>query len=1099
LQCIIPLLNAVKVANHASHAPESRAIITPMRLPLPPLLESKLADFRRHVWTVKLLEGLLAALAGLYLGWLLHFILDRIIETPGWLRWLLLLGGASWLGIGLPLIWHRWVWRQRRLEDAARVLRRSFPRLGDQLLGIVELARGESAASGRSERLVQAAMEQAAEAVRERDLRGALPLHGVSTRSWVLGSLIVIFASMLFLTREATLNAFARWLMPWEEIPRYTFARVQPLPEQRVVPLGEPMELRVPLEPSARWHPAQAKVTLDGFPTLTSALKAGEYAWRLPPLQTDASLHLRVGDVIECIRIQPRTRPELSSLTLQLTLPDYLQYTTQPRLEIRGGSVRVLKGSQATLEASADRELAAAWLDEKALQTSAASLRGTSTLITASSEHALLWRDVHGLEPKAPLLLHLDAVQDEAPRLSARRESREQVVLDTETITLTLEAQDDFGLHQLGLEWRSAETGKVLGSKISHAGEPEKSSLTAPATFCASRDEVSPQRIELRGWALDYLPGRARCYSAPFTFVILNKTDHALWLTEQFGKWLESARESYEREQQLHATNKELRQLSAEELDRPENRRKLAQQATAEQANAARLSSLNQSGRSLVEQAARNDEFDAARLESWATMLQSLQDIAAKRMPSVAELLKASSTAKTSPASPSLSSSSSPKSASSSAAKDSPPPKQGLPSLTQKDSSLTPSPEGTPKPSEASSKPSALKLPTNQLGAAPAKDGEKEAAKPAESPAQQKADEAIEEQELLLAEFARVSDELAAVLASLEASTFVKRLKKASRQQMTAASDLSTKTLSAFGLEKEPVAEAEGIAEKQKQESETLRLIQSDLEAYYARKPEMHFKNVIAQMKQMQAVRALATLGEQAADNLSGSSLSGAEYWADTLDRWAEEMVAASQCKACSSCSSESLPPEIVLQVMKALQEEMKLRDETREVENAKPAHTREEHQKLSTDLGSRQYGIQARVRGAFDHILRLPSGEAKFQKELKLLAAVMKVMEDAAVLLDQPETGAPAIAAETEAIELLLQTKRPPPNGGGGGGSNPGGGSGQGRGRAALADLGEEAGAETSRLELRPVGQSTGKAGRELPEEFKNGLDAYFNKLEAR
>jgi hypothetical protein len=29
-------------------------------------------------------------------------------------------------------------------------------------------------------------------------------------------------------------------------------------------------------------------------------------------------------------------------------------------------------------------------------------------------------------------------------------------------------------------------------------------------------------------------------------------------------------------------------------------------------------------------------------------------------------------------------------------------------------------------------------------------------------------------------------------------------------------------------------------------------------------------------------------------------------------------------------------------------------------------------------------------------------------------------------------------------------------------------------------------------------VGQSTGKAGRELPEEFKTGLDTYFNKLES-
>jgi hypothetical protein len=36
-----------------------------------------------------------------------------------------------------------------------------------------------------------------------------------------------------------------------------------------------------------------------------------------------------------------------------------------------------------------------------------------------------------------------------------------------------------------------------------------------------------------------------------------------------------------------------------------------------------------------------------------------------------------------------------------------------------------------------------------------------------------------------------------------------------------------------------------------------VRVIQSDLEAYYARKPEMHFKNVIGQMKETQVVKAL--------------------------------------------------------------------------------------------------------------------------------------------------------------------------------------------------------------------------------------------------
>src|SRR3954447_10944642 len=146
-----------------------------MHTELPPILESKLADFRKRVWLVKLLEGLLAGVFGFALSYVLVFALDRLMETPVWLRAALLIAGAAVPGLGIPLKWHRWVWRQRRLEDAARLLRRKFPRLGDQLLGIVELARMDHGAAGRSERLVEAAMAQAADAVKSQDFSRAVP------------------------------------------------------------------------------------------------------------------------------------------------------------------------------------------------------------------------------------------------------------------------------------------------------------------------------------------------------------------------------------------------------------------------------------------------------------------------------------------------------------------------------------------------------------------------------------------------------------------------------------------------------------------------------------------------------------------------------------------------------------------------------------------------------------------------------------------------------------------------------------------------------------------------------------------------------------
>lgn len=1104
-----------------------------MKTELPPILETKLTDFRQRVWTVKLIEGLLGAGFGLALSYLLVFALDRVMETPVWLRATLLIAGAMTLGLGLPLKWHRWVWRQRQLEDVARLLRRTFPRLGDQLLGIVELSRREDAS--RSERLVQAAMAQAADAVKDKDFTHAVPEAKHVQWGWAAGLTAMLAVAALTLLPDAAWNALARWVTPWRDVERFTFAKVEKVPERLVVPYAEPFDLKVRLQKDTRWSPPTAKARISDQPVVMSGLKDGTYPLAFPPQKSDAEMELSLGDVRKTVSVLPRTRPELTAISVRTRLPKYLQYKTEPVTVVHGGTVSVLKGAEAALEATASRELASAEMNGEKEKVSGAKIVTPLRKIDVDVEKRVMWQDRDGLTPREPLVLRINAIADEAPRLAARRETPEQVVLDSEVVAFDVNIEDDFGIRRTGLEWRGVNDAKAKGDKIAAAGEPEKKTLAAKATFCAARDGVEPQTLEIRAWAEDYLPDRKRAYSAAFLLHVLNKTDHALWLTEQFGKWLEAARETYEREQQLHATNRELRQMTATELDRPENRRKIAQQASAENANAARLSALNQSGRNLVEQATRNDEFDAQRLESWATMLKSLQDIAKKRMPSVADLLKQSSGAKAGAKSESQSAENppngnnkpsdrqKPQDGESKAGKPSVPQiangpdlpkgtqggkasteeqkKANMPSVADKEGSMS-KPEQQPadpnaKPSPP--KPSTMKLPTTQMAAGPSKkkDGAEET-KPAETPAQQKMDEAIDEQKLLLAEFAKVSDELAAVLASLEASTFVKRLKKASRDQLVAAKDLNTKTLGAFGLEKQPVKDASAIAEHEKKQSETVRVIQGDLEAYYARKPEMHFKNVIGQMKETQVVKMLAYLGDQAAYNLSGSSMAGAEFWADTLDRWAEEMVAASECKSCSSCSSDSLPPEIVLKVMKATHDEMKLRDETRELENSKPALAGGEHAKKSADLASKQYGIQAAVRGAFDDILKLPQGNEKFGRELKLLNAVQGVMMEAAGILDKADTGDAAVAAETEAIELLLQAKRQGKGGGGGGGGNPGGGgTAVAASEAALADLGDGADAG-AKVDARPVGQSTGKAGRELPEEFKTGLDAYFNKLEA-
>lgn len=183
---------------------------------------------------------------------------------------------------------------------------------------------------------------------------------------------------------------------------------------------------------------------------------------------------------------------------------------------------------------------------------------------------------------------------------------------------------------------------------------------------------------------------------------------------------------------------------------------------------------------------------------------------------------------------------------------------------------------------------------------------------------------------------------------------------------------------------------------------------------------------------------------------------------------------------------------------MQVLEAEIALREETRVAEQSRPALAAEQFATDAKKLSAKQVQLRGRIDGAVRRIGELPDAENNFGYELELLGAVGRVMDEAAGILARPDTGPPAIAAETEVIELLLQAKRcNPKKGGGGGGSTPGGGGAEDPAeQPALALVGSGAN-EKARPNERDVQQATGESGRALPEEFRAGLDEYFNQLE--
>lgn len=1087
------------------------------RIELPERTRSRLESFRRRLWLVKIAEGLLAGLFGLMTSYTLVFVLDRFGETPATVRAAVLVLGTLVLGIGVPWTLHRWIWRTRQLEQVARLLRRRFPRLGDQLLGIVELAHARRAEQHCSEALLRAAVEQVDEDFAKRNLEDVVSNTVLWKWGVAAGLLTLLVAIVFFLSPAASVNALARWALPWLATERYTFAQLDPLPDEMVVPLAEEFALSAKLSDETAWSPRQGFVRYGAQEPIPSALEENKYDFLLPPQKEADTVTVSIGDARKKVSVAPTPRPELTQIVAHVTLPEYLKYSHGLQQDVRGGATSLVHGSRVRFEATATRNVTFASLDGSPQTTRGSRIVTDEQLVRESMEPELIWRDELGLEGKRPLVLTIHATEDEPPVITCGGAAFEQVMLEDDVLTFEIKSADDYGVKAVGMEWEGIKSRyrnphPATGEKMLMRGKPEDRELPLSATFSAKREGIAPQSLRLRMFAIDYLPDRKRVYSPTFLVHVLTPEEHNIWLTHQLAKWFRQATDVQEKERMLYQTNVELRSLPADELDLPENRRRIETQAAAEQANARRLDTVTSAGQELIREALKNEQFNAETLETWAEMLNALEEIARNRMPSVADLLNNAASSRAGgrdqqkPGQPSQSQTASgPRVGNNRNSTPGGPgqPKKGqtaaVPKIADVESGFNENKseqQQNKEPGQAGS--GRLTLPVTTLvgGGPPPKQ------KPPAAPAQKKLAKAVEEQQGLLDEFARVADELQRILDNLEGSTFVKRFKAASRRQMELATDVNTGLLDSFGVaagkvRAAAVKHAGNLAEREEAQSDLVWWIQSDLRAYYDRVRDGKFKIVLDEMKEENPVGGLEDVGGTITRNRTGVAIASAEYWADALDRWGEQLVGpACPCNGqCPPAKGASLPPAIVLEVMRILEKEINLREETRAAELARPSLEAKEFRKRSRSLGNTQNEIGDMVTGAIKSIGELETAR-DFMREVALLSRVEEIMREAAGLLAGGETGPPTIAAETEAIELLLQAKRINPNGGGGGGATPGGGGGGDTDEAALALLGSGDELNATRI-ARTTGQATGVSGRSFPAEFRAGLDAFFGALE--
>ncbi len=1140
-------------------------------LALPEGLQRQLDAFRRTVWTIKAIEAVCGALFGVLVAWLVLFLLDRVSDTPAAVRWMLFAAAVASCA-AIPVAFHRWIWSHRGLDRLARLIARRFPSLGDQLLGIVEIVRNQSEQQ-RSRALCEAAIRQVAESAGRYDLREAVPRPRHRLWAWLAAVPLALAVTLPLFVPAAAANAWARFLSPWRLVERFTFTRVDRLPETLVIPHGEQAEVDVGLRADSQWRPDRAQARIGGGAAMTADRDGDHYRLSLPPQVTEAPLRLAVGDARQQVKLAPTFRPEITAIAASVQLPEYLGRREPLTKDVRGGVLAVVKGSTAVATATANRELAAATIDGERVEPAGATISTLPLLVEQSRDVTIEWQDRLGLSGGKPLVVSVAARDDEPPTIVVDGLAGRAVLLETETVRFGLVARDDFGVKRVGIEWIGSGSGpaavagqgdRTRGESLLAAGGPEAETLEAVGTFSPAQLGITPQTVEVRAFAEDYLPGRDRIYSAPAVFLVMGSADHALWINDQIARWKQQTAEVRDREMELLARNEELQELSADELDAPENRKSIREQAAAEKSNGRRLGRLADSGAELVRQALRNPEFDAGTLEQLAQNVQDLKEMAESRMPGVGELLQNAAEASKGDGKPGDGKPGDGKPGDGKPSDGKPggaadpqagPSAQESPEIVGEQRGGGSKPKGAGQPEESPLPPTpqvvdseasnyqadeqgetpdekdaagggagTLGLPTTSVGNVPKKPGGSSAQKKAQK---KLLDEAVEKQRQLIEDFAKISQQLSDVMSRLEGTTFVKRLKAAARSELKVGEGLAAVVSQAFGkpakqVESDPLRrQVDAVAKGNDEVGQKLSAVMDDLDAYSERRPLPALRTVLDEMKELDLLGSLRQLTDDMKRE-AGTSIAQTEFWSDTLDRWADELVPPPQDGGGDGSGGdgpppESLPPEVVLEAMLILEAETNLREETRVAEQVRPTLDAEAFQTRADRLAAAQQGLAERVGGIVEK-LNMPDGplrfdeeieqmkreilpgrsqQTKFEKEIRLFTQAQAVMAEARGILAGPDTGRRAIAAETEVIELLLQSQFGGGGGGGGGsGGSPGGGGTGGTRNAALARLGEGVNGQ-ARTEAPEEDQAIGKSGSVLPEEFRDGLDAYFNAFE--
>ena len=449
---------------------------------IPALIAAKLRRVLKRFQHVLLLKGLTVTVAAFLGSMLVGIGLDRVFLMPDVLRYLISAGALTLTLIAAYLTWLRPALHRPDNVTLAATVESEHPELQERVSSTIEFATTDMPEAYRgSQEMIDAVAEQAKTSASTVNFTDAVSAERARKSSAAAAFLLLLTVCVAVLWWTEFRQLFHRFAMPWANVARVSTYRIHVAEPNKFVERGTSVQITAHVTPtSARRATLYLEDAFGNFdPIQMSPEGEGTFSHTVTNVRRTGRYYVRSGDAItEKYRITAVDQPKRERLDIRYDYPSYTKMKSEEELDAVG-DVRGVKGTRVTMIFWINKPVVRAKLlmetGELPLKRVNDTRYEVTMTLTRDDSYVPRFVDRYGFQNHEDERRQIIAKPDEAPKVKILKPKRNLKMHSVESLPVTLEARDDFGVNELAVVYHVNEKKDkktTLPVQLVQAGSP---------------------------------------------------------------------------------------------------------------------------------------------------------------------------------------------------------------------------------------------------------------------------------------------------------------------------------------------------------------------------------------------------------------------------------------------------------------------------------------------------------------------------------------------------------------------------------------------------------------------------------------------------